>query len=155
MVNEKKGTMLSLDVDIVDRAKALGINMSNVTNITLKYLVDGSSLQPIRTDLLLLQQDIARTRNELSLRSLEAQGLAARLEDLLTMEQNLAGMLRAADRDTELARSLEKLRSLIVTNIPLIEIIENKELIDRIEDLLMMEITLEWLGDFQSRVIKE
>lgn len=153
-MNEKKGTMLNLDVSLVEQAKLLGINMSNVMNVTLKYLLEGSSLQPIRTDLMLVEQDIARVNNELSLRSLETQGLSARLEMLLAEQINLSSALVNAEKDTSLAKVLERIRSLMVTNVPLEEILERHDLINELESLLSMKVTYEWLETFKIRVMK-
>jgi mRNA-degrading endonuclease YafQ of YafQ-DinJ toxin-antitoxin module len=153
-LNEKKGTMLNLDVSLVEQAKLLGINMSNVMNVTLKYLLEGSSLQPIRTDLMLVEQDIARVNNELSLRSLETQGLSARLEMLLAEQINLSSALVNAEKDTSLAKVLERIRSLMVTNVPLEEILERHDLINELESLLSMKVTYEWLETFKIRVMK-
>jgi len=146
--------MLNLDVSLVEQAKLLGINMSNVMNVTLKYLLEGSSLQPIRTDLMLVEQDIARVNNELSLRSLETQGLSARLEMLLAEQINLSSALVNAEKDTSLAKVLERIRSLMVTNVPLEEILERHDLINELESLLSMKVTYEWLETFKIRVMK-
>ena len=152
-MNEKKGTMLNLDAEMVEQAKLLGINMSNVMNVTLKYLLEGSSLQPTRTDLLLVEQDIARVRNELTLRNLEIHGLIARLERLLVEQSQLTSAVRDADKDTALAKVLEKIRSLMVTSVRSEEILERKDLIGELESLLSMTVTYDWLETFKSRVM--
>jgi antitoxin component of RelBE/YafQ-DinJ toxin-antitoxin module len=152
-MNEKKGTMLNLEVDLVEKAKELGINMSNVVNTTLRYLIEGGSLQPIRTDLLLVQQDIKRVNNEMSLRKLELEGLQNRLSELINEEKTLEFGLTQVERDTKIAKILEKLRSSILSG-DLPETIITSPEVFTLGGLLQMEITKEWLMAFKERVMK-
>jgi len=149
----KKGTMLSLDEDLVEQAKSLNINMSNVMNTTLQYLIEGSSLQPVRTDLLLTTQDIKRVRDAIDERVLELEGLKYRLEQLLLLETELSIRLAAADRDTALAKGFEQLRSMIVTRVSNDEILKSATVGD-MNKLLNMVIDNEWLDSYRGSVMK-
>lgn len=109
---EKKGTMLSLEKDLVETAKRLGLNMSQIMNATLKFVIENGTLQPVYTELFLVECDIERIESEIAKYGELVENLDNRREELVMIKADLEKQVQRALRDTEVAKLYQQLGDL-------------------------------------------
>ncbi len=81
---------------------------------------------------------------------MEFEGLETRRKALLEEESRLTSALQNADRDTKIAKALERIRSALIIKTPIAEIMAGED-IKSLEPLLGT-ITQEWLEEFSRRL---
>jgi len=113
---EKKGTMLSLEITLVDRAKKLGLNMSQIMNETLRHIINTGAFQPVHTQLVLINADIERIDNEIKTYDELLENLKFRREELVTESNQLDGALSEDSTKTTEAQLYQRINDVVKAN---------------------------------------
>ena len=116
MSEERKGTMLSLKKDLVERAKIQGLNMSQIMNETLNHVLEHGTYQPVRTELFLCDLDIQRIENQILSYKEYLVEMQTQLEELIRDRINIEQMVRKADEDTDIAMLYQRLSDIAKAN---------------------------------------
>jgi len=114
-VKEKKSTMLYLNQKDVEMAKRLKLNISQIAGSALEYVLKHSELQPVYTEIILLNQDIKRLKMENDVKTNEIKEIGARIIELEQKRKILENQLEISQRDTRIAKLFAELRDISST----------------------------------------
>lgn len=113
---EKKGTMLSLEVKLVDKAKKLGLNMSQIMNETLRHIIKTGAFQPVHTQLVLVNADIEKIDNEIKTNEELIENLKFRREELVSEATTLDEALGEDTSNTTVAQIYQRINDIVKAN---------------------------------------
>jgi len=110
---KKRQTMLSLEENLVEQAKALRINMSHLMTETLRHVLDTRVFLPSRSELILTEAAIRKlsvlipeTENELLM-------MKSQLREMEASRAGIIDIIYQEGRDTNVAGLFQQLKDVI------------------------------------------
>lgn len=111
-MGRKKQTTLNLDIELIKKAKLLGLNMSQIMNETLMYVINTGTFQPLRVEVFLAEVKRGHLVELVASHKIDIKLIDSELIVLDDKIKKLNALLVEADRDTEIAGLFQQLHDL-------------------------------------------
>ena len=108
----KKQTTLSLEEALVEKAKRLGLNMSQITNEALRFIINTGNYQPLVIELSLVNMKIQQLETLRADIYQNIKQMDNMLGDLQVQKASITQLIMEAEKDTEMARLFQQLLEL-------------------------------------------
>ena len=105
----KRGIMLYLDEQLIEKLKRLGINMSQLAGSVFEHVIQEEEFHPIVVDLMLLNWDIQSLRDRKDQRLKEIASIEGMIKKLEAERAKLMESLSSIRSDTRVAKAFERL----------------------------------------------
>ena len=105
----KRQTTINIDEVIIEKAKLMGVNMSQVASLALAHVLNTGTFQPLQVELTLVNmriKDLEDLKTSYMTRSKE---LGVEIARLQSIKSRILLLIQEAEKDTEIAKLFQEL----------------------------------------------